>query len=70
LKTIDLHEKFSARYLSSENKKIFKNENDSVLNSLSELIQLFYSSSNLLNERTRKSIQELSISNNSSMFTP
>ena len=49
LKTIDLFEKFSAQYLSTENEKLSKNENDSVLNSLSELIQLFYSLADHLN---------------------
>ena len=41
LKTIDQLEKFSSQYLSMNNETI-SNENDLILNSISQLIQLFY----------------------------
>lgn len=48
LKAIDQLEKFSSQYLSIEKDKI-SNENDSVLNCLSQLIQLFYALIDLFN---------------------
>lgn len=43
LKSIDQLEKFSSHYLSKNKDEKISNENDSVLNSLAQLIQLFYS---------------------------
>ena len=48
LKTIDQLEKFSCQYLSIDQEKI-SNENDQVLNSISQLIQHFYDLIDLLN---------------------
>jgi hypothetical protein len=48
LKTIDQFEKFSSQYLLISKEKI-SNENDSILNSISQLIQLFYSLIDLFN---------------------
>jgi hypothetical protein len=48
LKTIDQLEKFSSQYLSINKEKI-SNENDLILNSISQLIQLFYSLIDLFN---------------------
>lgn len=48
LKTIDQLEKFSSHYLSI-NKEKHVNENDLILNSISQLIQLFYSLIDLFN---------------------
>ncbi|CAF1246419.1 unnamed protein product [Adineta steineri] len=48
LKTIDQFEKFSSHYFSIEKKDI-SNENDLILNSISQLIQLFYTLIDLFN---------------------
>ncbi|CAF0721423.1 unnamed protein product [Rotaria sordida] len=48
LKAINQLEKFSSQYLLSEEKKI-SNENDLILNSISQLIQLFYTLIDLFN---------------------
>ena len=48
LKSIDQLEKFSSQYLSIEKEKV-SNENDLVLNSISQLIQILYSLIDLLN---------------------
>jgi hypothetical protein len=49
LKTIDQFEKFSSQYLLLNKDKIISNENDLILNSISQLIQLFYSLIDLFN---------------------
>ena len=48
LKAIDQLEKFSSQYLSIENEKV-SNEHDLILNSISQLIQLFYTLIDLFN---------------------
>jgi len=48
LKSIDQFERFSSQYLSIDKEKI-SNENDLILNSISQLIQLFYSLIDLFN---------------------